>query len=455
LSEMYDGRCEPRDIPDEEGLRTVCEELNMSPISDRVVIYHQRFSEKEKRALEQGLKHFLTIKIDEFLAFKTEHTVGRWLLMPRHRFQVRTRNILLVIHRTDLHFVFQTILEKCMCEPGNAWSSSEESVLKTVLQMRSSEDTALRLPQPISGIGRRSTIVLPPRGHRNGILRTSGSVLKISSSVKPNMELFLEEILTRMKFMAKQDDLSEAFLVDATATYDSAIAASWLSGTIEAFTQLMNWVIDGTMPVNYQHRSIGITLLMAATIHGRTDIVECLVSHGADPTMKVREVSSSDIACFISLLITYSFFRLKSKGLTLFDMASEFALPEMAELLQTCSEAFSGEEAKRKGILATPMVESAVSYDDVSCAVENADDRLCLEPIDLPAYKARGKMPPGAALPALFYHVMLVGEDFHEFLEHKIGRKIPIGRKRKKIPRTDSDPNLGEFIELQERILLI
>jgi hypothetical protein len=97
---MYDGRCEPRDIPDEEGIRTVCEELNMSPISDRVVIYNRRFSEKEKRALEQGLKHFATVKIDEFLAFKTEHTVGRHLLMLRQRFQVRTRNILLVIHWT-------------------------------------------------------------------------------------------------------------------------------------------------------------------------------------------------------------------------------------------------------------------------------------------------------------------------------------------------------------------
>ena len=46
-----------------------------------------------------------------------------------------------------------------MCEPGNALSSNEESVLKTVLQMLSSEDTALRLPQPSSGIGRRPTIV--------------------------------------------------------------------------------------------------------------------------------------------------------------------------------------------------------------------------------------------------------------------------------------------------------
>ena len=121
-------------------------------------------------------------------------------------------------------------------------------------------------------------------------------VVKISSSVKPNVELFLEEILTCTKFMAKQDDPSEAFLVDAAATYDSAIAAAWLSGTEEVFIQLMNWVIDGTMPVDYQHRLTGITLLMAATIHGRTDIVKCLISHGADPTMKVREALASDTA---------------------------------------------------------------------------------------------------------------------------------------------------------------
>ncbi len=88
LSEMYDGRCEPRDIPDQEGIRTVCEELNISPISDRVVIYHQRFSEKEKCALEQVLKHYVTIKIDGVLAFKTKLTVVRWLLLLRQRFQV-------------------------------------------------------------------------------------------------------------------------------------------------------------------------------------------------------------------------------------------------------------------------------------------------------------------------------------------------------------------------------
>ena len=104
---MYDGRCEPRDIPDEQGIRTVCEELNMSPISDRVVIYHQRLSEKKKRALEQGLEHFDTVKIDEFLAFKTEHTVARSLLIIRQRFQVRTRNILLVIHRIDFYCIFR------------------------------------------------------------------------------------------------------------------------------------------------------------------------------------------------------------------------------------------------------------------------------------------------------------------------------------------------------------
>jgi len=68
------------------------------------------------------------------------------------------------------------------------------------------------------------------------------SIVKTSISVKPNMELFLEEILTCTKFLAKQDDPS--------------------------------------------------------CIHGRTDIV-CLISHGADPTMKVRRALASDTACYI------------------------------------------------------------------------------------------------------------------------------------------------------------
>ena len=47
-------------------------------------------------------------------------------------------------------------------------------------------------------------------------------VVKISSSVKLNMELFLEETLTCTKFMVKQVDPSEAFLLDAAVTYDNA-----------------------------------------------------------------------------------------------------------------------------------------------------------------------------------------------------------------------------------------
>ena len=109
--------------------------------------------------------------------------------------------------------------------------------------------------------------------------------------VKPNMELFLEEILTSIKFLAKQDNLPEAFLVDTAATYNSTIATAWLSGTEAVFIQLMNWVIDGTMLFDYQHQLTGITLLMAATSYGHTDIVKCLLSQGADPTMKVRGIS--------------------------------------------------------------------------------------------------------------------------------------------------------------------
>ena len=66
------------------------------------------------------------------------------------------------------------------------------------------------------------------------------------------------------------------------------------NGFLGGLTHLIE--IDDTMPVDYQHRSTGITLLMAATIHGRTDIVKCLISHGADPTMKVREALASDTA---------------------------------------------------------------------------------------------------------------------------------------------------------------
>jgi hypothetical protein len=58
--------------------------------------------------------------------------------------------------------------------------------------------------------------------------------------------------------------LSDAFLVDVGATYDISVAAAWLSGTEEVFIQLINWVIDGAIPVDYHRRLTGITLLMAA-----------------------------------------------------------------------------------------------------------------------------------------------------------------------------------------------
>jgi hypothetical protein len=44
---------------------------------------------------------------------------------------------------------------------------------------------------------------------------------------------------------------SDAFLVDVATTYDIAIAATWLSGTEEVSIQLINWIIDGTIPVDY------------------------------------------------------------------------------------------------------------------------------------------------------------------------------------------------------------
>ena len=60
-------------------------------------------------------------------------------------------------------------------------------------------------------------------------------------------------------------------------------------GFLGGLTHLIE--IDDTMPVDYQHRSTGITLLMATTFHGRTDIVKCLSFNRADPTMKVRGIS--------------------------------------------------------------------------------------------------------------------------------------------------------------------
>lgn len=44
---------------------------------------------------------------------------------------------------------------------------------------------------------------------------------------------------------------------------------------------------DGTMPVDYQHSKTGITLLMAAAIHGKVDVVKSTIVFGANPTFQV------------------------------------------------------------------------------------------------------------------------------------------------------------------------
>lgn len=117
-------------------------------------------------------------------------------------------------------------------------------------------------------------------------------VVHVSGPVKPTSSLFLEEILTCTKFLTKQDDDESAVLSETAQVCDRGLAAAWLNGNDEIFLDLQRMILDGAMPVDYQHRLTGVTLLMAAAIHGRTDIVKCLLSCGADPTLKVDPIES-------------------------------------------------------------------------------------------------------------------------------------------------------------------
>ena len=72
--------------------------------------------------------------------------------------------------------------------------------------------------------------------------------------------------------------------------YDELISQAWFDASDGVFTHLLRIVRDGTMPVDYQHSKSGITILMAATIHGKVDIVKAAIAGGANPTFLVIHV---------------------------------------------------------------------------------------------------------------------------------------------------------------------
>lgn len=148
--------------------------------------------------------------------------------------------------------------------------------------------------------------------------------IKITIPNHPVTQFFLEDILTCTKFLSKQVLLTGAGIGSGemafgpSAVFDNYISEAWFKGSEHTLNYLLKVVQQGVMPIDYQHSQTGITLLMAAAIHGNLDFVKACIALGANPTFTV-------------------------KGMTPHDLANEFARPEVADLLWSYSQVFGSE----------------------------------------------------------------------------------------------------------------
>ncbi|XP_050044993.2 3'-5' RNA helicase YTHDC2-like [Dermacentor andersoni] len=68
-----------------------------------------------------------------------------------------------------------------------------------------------------------------------------------------------------------------------TAEMDRALQNAWMTGTDEAFSQLLYYILSDNVSVEYRHSETSATALMLAAGRGKVEIVEELLSLGADP----------------------------------------------------------------------------------------------------------------------------------------------------------------------------
>lgn len=68
-----------------------------------------------------------------------------------------------------------------------------------------------------------------------------------------------------------------------SAEMDRALQNAWITGTDEAFSQLLYHILSDNISVEYRHSETSATALMLAAGRGKVEIVEELLSLGADP----------------------------------------------------------------------------------------------------------------------------------------------------------------------------
>ncbi|XP_077514316.1 3'-5' RNA helicase YTHDC2-like isoform X2 [Amblyomma americanum] len=85
--------------------------------------------------------------------------------------------------------------------------------------------------------------------------------------------------------LKEEADEGDSPNIDAhqAAEMDHALQNAWMTGTDEAFSQLLYYFLSDNVPVEYRHSETSATALMLAAGRGKVEVVEELLSLGADP----------------------------------------------------------------------------------------------------------------------------------------------------------------------------
>ncbi|KAL1420950.1 hypothetical protein MTO96_004318 [Rhipicephalus appendiculatus] len=112
---------------------------------------------------------------------------------------------------------------------------------------------------------------------------TSQAMLKLKKS-KPRAE---QQKAQLAKWGDGKDDGDDEVTLDVdarlAAEMDRALQNAWMTGTDEAFSQLLYHILSDNISVEYRHSETSATALMLAAGRGKVEIVEELLSLGADP----------------------------------------------------------------------------------------------------------------------------------------------------------------------------
>ena len=146
-------------------------------------------------------------------------------------------------------------------------------------------------------------------------------VVEIPGRQHPVNEYFLEDILKVIEYMTldmtrRQQELhrnrrrigqtSQQTNKDSSATdlsdeckqnCDLLLKNCWVDGSDESFENLLDTISKDSRLLDYKHRETGVTALVCATARKRLDIVEALITFGANPMTKTpNNMSAHDWA---------------------------------------------------------------------------------------------------------------------------------------------------------------